>query len=150
MYVSRNSLHKRIFYEFSNVYIFAPKSREVTPQNRLYLKNLLPESDFFATKRRRIDVRRVMPSFMSISAMVQELFLKNRGGRDKPPRRLRVNPRPAVGAYERPPSGLSRIAKIWRRAAPPGFHPPDHPCFPQLLCKFRPKVMQGQVTRQVK
>ena len=35
-----------------------------------------------------------MPSFMSISARVQELFWKNRGGggRDKPPpRRLRVN-----------------------------------------------------------
>ena len=26
-----------------------------------------------------------MPSFMSISARVQELFRKNRGGRDKPP-----------------------------------------------------------------
>ena len=46
----------------------------------------LPESDFSFTRRRRIDVRRVMPSFMSISARVQELFRKNRGGgRDKPP-----------------------------------------------------------------
>ena len=37
-----------------------------------------------------------MPSFMSISARIQELFRENRGGRDKPPppgppRRLRVN-----------------------------------------------------------
>ena len=31
-----------------------------------------------------------MPSFMSISARVQELFRENRGGRDKPPRRSMV------------------------------------------------------------
>ena len=31
-----------------------------------------------------------MPSFLSISAIVQELFRKNREGRDKPPRRSRV------------------------------------------------------------
>ena len=46
-----------------------------------------------------------------------------------------------------PPSGFSRIAKIQRRAAPPGFHPPYPPSFPQLLWKFRPKAMWGQVTR---
>ena len=46
-----------------------------------------------------------------------------------------------------PPSGFSRIAKIRRRAAPPGFHPPYPPYFPQLLWKFRTKAMWGQVTR---
>ena len=46
-----------------------------------------------------------------------------------------------------PPLGFSRIAKIRRRAAPPGFHPPYPPSFPQLLWKFRPKTMRGQVTR---
>ena len=46
-----------------------------------------------------------------------------------------------------PPSGFSRIAKKRRRAAPPGFHPPYPPSFPQLLSKFRPKAMWGQVTR---
>ena len=52
------------------------------------------------------------------------------------------------GAFERPPpSGFSRIAKKRRRAAPPGFHPPYPPSFPQLLWKFRPKAMRGQVTR---
>ena len=46
----------------------------------------------------------------------------------------RLNPRPAGGgAFERPPSGFSRIAKKRRRAAPPGFHPPYPPSFPQLL-----------------
>ena len=45
-----------------------------------------------------------------------------------------VNPRPAGGgAFERPPSGFSRIAKKRRRAAPPGFHPPYPPSIPQLL-----------------
>ena len=51
------------------------------------------------------------------------------------------------GAFERPPSGFSRIAKKRRRAAPPGFHPPYPPSFPQLLWKFRPNAMWGQVTR---
>ena len=51
------------------------------------------------------------------------------------------------GAFERPPSGFSRIAKKRRRAAPPGFHPPYPPSFSQLLWKFRPKAMWGQVTR---
>ena len=64
---------------FQTFIFFALKSREVTSQNRLYL-NVLPESDFSFTRRRRSDVRRVMPSFMSISARVQELFRKNRGG----------------------------------------------------------------------
>ena len=60
-----------------------------------------------------------------------------------------VNPRPAGGgAFERPPpSGFSRIAKKRRRAAPPGFHPPYPTSFPQLLWKFRPKALWGQVTR---
>ena len=34
-----------------------------------------------------------MPSFMSISARVQELFRENRGGRYKPPRRSGVKGR---------------------------------------------------------
>ena len=45
-------------------------------------------------------------------------------------------------AFERPPPpGFSRIAKIRRRATPPGFHPFYPPSFPQLLWKFRPKGM---------
>ena len=78
---------KNVFLtNFQTFIFFVPKSREVTPQNLLYLI-FWPESDFFCIKRRRIDVRRVMPSFMSISPRVQELFRKNRGGggRDKPP-----------------------------------------------------------------
>ena len=51
------------------------------------------------------------------------------------------------GGVWTPPSGFSRIAKKRRRAAPPGFHPPYPPSFPQLLWKFRPKAMWGQVTR---
>ena len=47
------------------------------------------------------------------------------------------NPRPAGGRLNAP-SGFSRVAKIWRRAAPPGFHPPYPSSFPQLLWKFRP------------
>ena len=46
-----------------------------------------------------------------------------------------------------PPSGFSKLAKIRRRAAPRGFHPPYPPSFPQLLWKFRPNAMWGQVTR---
>ena len=63
--------------------------------------------------------------------------------------KLQLNPRPAGGgAFERPPpSGFSRLANIRRRAAPPGFHPPYSPSFPQLLWKFRPNAMWGQVTR---
>ena len=70
---------------FQTFIFFAPKSREVTSQNRLYFKIWLPESDFFFTEWRRIDVRRGMPSFMSISARVQELFRKNRGVAEPPP-----------------------------------------------------------------
>ena len=55
-------------------------------------------------------------------------------------------PRPG-GRLNAPPSGFLRIAKIQRRAAPPDFHPPYPPSFPQLLWKFRPKAMWGQVTR---
>ena len=69
---------------FQTFIFFTPKSREVTSQNRLYL-NFFPESDFSFTRRRIIDVRRVMPSFMSISARVQELFRENRGGGKRPP-----------------------------------------------------------------
>ena len=50
------------------------------------------------------------------------------------------------GAFERPP-GFSRIAKIRRRAAPPGFHPLYPSSFPQLLWTFRPKAIWGQFTR---
>ena len=46
-----------------------------------------------------------------------------------------------------PPSGFSRTGKKRRRCAPPGFHPPYPSFFPQLLWKFRPKAMWGQVTR---
>ena len=95
MWVSCNSLHKRIFDEISNIYLFSHRNcgRRRHKIGYRYL-NFLPESDFFFTKRRRIDVRRVMPSFMSISVTVQELFLKNEGRGRKtppPPRRLRVN-----------------------------------------------------------
>ena len=51
------------------------------------------------------------------------------------------------GGVWTPPSGFSRLAKIRRRAAPPDFHPPYPPSFPQLLWKFRPNAMWGQVTR---
>ena len=37
------------------------------------------------------------------------------------------------GRLNAPPSAFSRIAKKRRRAAPPGFHPPYPPSFPQLL-----------------
>ena len=62
------------------------------------------------------------------------------------PSSARVNPRPAGGGggVNAPPrSGFLRMAKI----APPGFHPPYPPSFPQLLWKRRPKAMWGQVTR---
>ena len=62
-----------------------------------------------------------------------------------------LNPRPAGGGRLNapPPSGFSRIAKKRRRrrSAPPGFHTPYPPSFPQLLWKFRPNAMWGQVTR---
>ena len=60
-----------------------------------------------------------------------------------------INPRPAGGRLNAPPppSGFSRIAKKRRRTAPPGFHPPYPPSLPQLLWKFRPNAMWGQVTR---
>ena len=68
-----------------------------------------------------------------------------------PPPPVRVLTRALLGGGRLnappPPSGFSRIAKIRRRAAPPGFHPPYPPSFPQLLWKFRPKAMWGQVTR---
>ena len=51
------------------------------------------------------------------------------------------------GRLNAPPPGFSRLAKIRRRAAPPGFHPPYPPSFLQLLWKFRPNAMWGQVTR---
>ena len=51
------------------------------------------------------------------------------------------------GVWTPPPSGFSRIAKKRRRAAPPGFHPPYPPSLPQLLWKFRPNAMWGQVNR---
>ena len=71
---------------------------------------------------------------------------RNHGGRSNAP------PPPAGGGKSRGPAGrgLTRallggggIAKIRR----PGFHPPYLPSFPQLLWKFRPKAMWGQVTR---
>ena len=37
------------------------------------------------------------------------------------------------GRLNAPPPGFSRLAKVRRRAAPPGFHPPYPPSFPQLL-----------------
>ena len=46
-----------------------------------------------------------------------------------------------------PPLSFSRLAKIRRRAAPPGFHPLYPPSFPQLSWNFRPNAMWGQVTR---
>ena len=55
------------------------------------------------------------------------------------------------GAFERPPppSSFSRLAKIRRRAAPPGFHPPYPPSFP--LCKnFDPMPCEVRSPGQVK
>ena len=89
---SCNSLHKRIFEEFSNIYLFSHQNRGRWRHKIGYISKLCCPNRIFFTKRRRIDVRRGMPSFMSISARVQELFRKNRGGggRKTPPRRLRV------------------------------------------------------------
>ena len=64
---------------------------------------------------------------------------------------VNIIPRPAGGGgggvWTSPHSGFLRIAKIRRRAAPPGFHPPYPLSFPQLLWKCRPNAMWGQVTR---
>ena len=66
-----------------------------------------------------------------------------------PPQRMDQLTRALLGGgrLNAPPSGFSRMVKKRRRAAPPRFHPPYPPSFPQLLWKFRPNVMWGQVTR---
>ena len=53
------------------------------------------------------------------------------------------------GAFERPPppSGFSRIAKKTAARSAAGFSPTLSPIFSQLLWKFRPNAMWGQVTR---
>ena len=80
MQFSSQTYFGRIFKHLS---FFAPKSGEVTSQKRLYI-NCLPDSDCYDTKRRRVDVRRFMPSFISISARVQELFRKTEGAWQAP------------------------------------------------------------------
>ena len=64
---------------------------------------------------------------------------------------LDINPRPAGwGAFERPPSGFSRIAKIRRRAAPPGFYPPYPPSFFNFCGNFDPRPCEARSPGQVK
>ena len=63
---------------FQTFIFFAPKSRQVTPQNRLYLKNC-PNLIFWHQTTHNW-CPKSHAKFMSISARVQELFRKNRGG----------------------------------------------------------------------
>ena len=80
-----------------------------------------------------------------------------KGGRIGPPHQLtssrkptsnRVNPRPAGGAFERPPPlRFFEDSENMAARSAAGFLPPYPPSFPQLLWKFRPKAMWGQVTR---
>ena len=68
-------------------------------------------------------------------------------------RRLSIsfNPRPARGTFERPPtSGFSRLAKIRRRAAPPGFHPPYPHLFRNFCENFGPMPCEVRSPGQVK
>ena len=82
-----NSLDKRIFDEFVNIYLFRTKIAGGNVTKSALSQNVFARIGFFFT-RRRIDVRRVMPSFMSISGRVQELFRKKRGG-DTPPQAVK-------------------------------------------------------------
>ena len=62
-----------------------------------------------------------------------------------------LNPRPAGGgAFERPPSGFSRIAKKRRRAAPPGVHPPYPHLFRNFCENFGPRPCEVRSPGQVK
>ena len=51
---------------FKHLPLIGPKSREVTSQNSTYSKKIPSDFDFLCTRRRQIDARRGVPSFMSI------------------------------------------------------------------------------------
>ena len=51
---------------FKHLPFIGPKSREVTSQNSTYSKKFLADFDFLCTRRRQIDARRGVPSFMPI------------------------------------------------------------------------------------
>ena len=51
---------------FKHLTFIGPKSREVTSQNSTYSKKFPADFDFLCTRRRQIDARRGVPSFMSI------------------------------------------------------------------------------------
>ena len=96
---------------FSNVFLtnfqtfifFAPKSWEVTSQNRLYL-NLFCPNRFFTPN----DVELMSGESCQVSCRYLigfRSFPENRVGRDTPSRRLRVNPLPAGPLNFPPPAG---------------------------------------------
>ena len=67
--------------------------------------------------------------------------------------RLPVNPRPAGGGggvWTPPPSGFSRLTKILRRPAPPGFHPPYPHLFRNFCENFDPMPCEVRSPGQVK
>ena len=61
------------------------------------------------------------------------------------------NPRPAGGRLNAPPPpGFSRLAKIRRRCAPPGFHPPYPHLFRKFCENFDPMPCEVRSPGQVK
>ena len=58
-----------------------------------------------------------------------------------------LNPRPAGGGRLNAPLRFFEDSKKTAARSAAGFHPPYPPSFPQLLWKFRPNAMWGQVTR---
>ena len=67
-----------------------------------------------------------------------------------PSRTIHINPRPAGGgggAFERPPLRFFEDSEKTAARSAAGFSPTLPPSFPQLLWKFGPNAMWGQVTR---
>ena len=58
-----------------------------------------------------------------------------------------ITPRPAGGGVERPPLRFFEDSEKTAARSAAGFSPTLPPIFPQLLWKFRPNAMWGQVTR---
>ena len=84
---------KSIFDEFSNIYPFRTKIVGGDATKSAISQCFCPNRILLTPDDVELMSGRVMPSFMSISARVQELFRKNRGGAilPPPPRWLRVN-----------------------------------------------------------
>ena len=59
-------LKNYFWWIFKHLPLIGPKSREVTLQNATYSKKCPADFDFLGTRRRQIDARRGVPSFMSI------------------------------------------------------------------------------------